>query len=275
MTDKKIIKAAVIGHPVSHSKSPLIHNYWIEKYGLNATYGTRDIAPENLQPEIKKLIEEDFAGFNVTIPHKESIFELCDVLDERAKKAAAVNTVQIKDGKLYGTNTDIFGFTHNILQKADENIFSGPCGIIGAGGAARAAIIALVEQGAPEIRITNRTKERAENLKNVAPDKIEIIDWEKRSEMLDGLSLLVNTTSLGMKGQPPLDISLNALPKTAAVCDIVYAPLYTPLLRQAEERGNTVITGIGMLLHQARPAFESWFGVLPDMDGALQNLVLA
>ncbi|MEZ5815318.1 MAG: shikimate dehydrogenase [Alphaproteobacteria bacterium] len=274
----KFVKAAVVGHPVSHSKSPLIHNYWIEKYGLNGAYEAIDTAPENLEQSIRRLVDEGFTGFNVTVPHKEAVLTLCDEADHNARAIGAVNTVVIKDGKLRGLNTDGFGFLHNIWEVAPDFEFQNKRAVIlGAGGAARAIISGLIGEEIGQIVLTNRTREKAEKIKDEmgsSSDLIVVEDWENRNQVLENADLLVNTTSLGMNGQPPLDINLNALPKTALVNDIVYAPLQTDLLKAAKENGNIAVTGIGMLIHQARPAFKAWFGVLPDVTDELRELVL-
>ncbi|MCC7305045.1 MAG: shikimate dehydrogenase [Alphaproteobacteria bacterium] len=269
-----MIRAAVIGHPVSHSKSPLIHNYWIGKYGLQGAYGALDIRPENLAQDLEKYIAEGYAGFNLTLPHKELVLPLCDEVDETARAVGAVNTIVVKGNKIKGRNTDVFGFLENIKQSAPGFDFRrGPALVLGAGGAARAAVYGLLQEGAPEIRIANRTKEKAAAM---AADfkNVKTVAWEEKEQALKDISLLVNTTSLGMKGQPPLDMDLEDLNANALVNDIVYAPLETDLLKTARARGNQVVTGIGMLLHQARPAFREWFGVLPDVDAELMRRVL-
>lgn len=266
-------RAAVIGHPIGHSKSPLIHNYWINKNSLDANFEAIDIAPENLESEIKRLASEEYAGFSVTIPHKEKILTLCDEVDATAKAIGAVNAVIIKDGKLHGTNTDAFGFIENIrATRPGFDFASGPAVVLGAGGAARAVIYALLKEGVPEIRLINRTKTKAEAL---ATGPVKVQDWEQRSSALAEANLLVNTTSMGMKGQPKLEIDLSALSRNTLVNDIVYAPLMTDLLRDAEDRGNPIVTGIGMLLHQAAPACEAWFGIKPEVDKELEKLVLS
>ncbi|MDB2682753.1 shikimate dehydrogenase [Alphaproteobacteria bacterium] len=274
-----IIKTGVIGHPISHSKSPLIHNHWIKKYGLSGEYLPIDIPCDDLKSRIEDLKNESYAGFNVTIPHKESIHELCDEIDETAAKIGAVNTVIIKDGKLLGRNTDAFGFIENIKQSApnfslkDKTAF-----VLGAGGAAKAVIYGLQQQGIKKIFICNRTRAKAENLLQHFTN-LEVIDWCSNSDdykaSLSESNLLINTTALGMNGQPELPIDLKSLNKDALVSDIVYAPLITPLLESAQARGNKIITGIGMLLHQARPAFEAWYGVMPEVDEELQQKALA
>lgn len=269
------IKTAVIGHPVSHSKSPLIHNYWIQKYGLAGSYKAIDIPPENLAVEIRRLADQGYAGFNVTIPHKESIVSLCDEVDETARTIGAVNTVVIKNGKLGGLNTDAFGFAENVKQNAPGFSFSsGPAVVLGAGGAARAVIYALLQEGAPEIILLNRTREKAGALAAGNP-KIKILDWEFRADALVGANILINATALGMRGAAPLGLDLAKLLPAALVHDIIYAPLETELVKNARARGNPAVTGIGMLLHQARPAFKAWYGVMPEITPELESMVLA
>jgi shikimate dehydrogenase len=269
------IKCGVIGHPIAHSKSPIIHNHWIQKHGLAGNYTAIDIAPDDLHNGIQRLIDENYAGFNVTVPHKQSIFALCHEVDDTARMIGAVNTVSIRDGKLHGTNTDAYGFIENIRQSIPAFDFAaGMCVVLGAGGAARAVVHGLLEAGATDIVITNRTEEKSKTICAMDDQKIMSVAWDDRSSILKKSSMLINTTSLGMTGKDPLEIDLSALPKEALVTDIVYAPLMTDLLMSAQLRGNPVVTGIGMLLHQARPAFEKWFGVLPDVDEELQHKVL-
>lgn len=272
------IKTAVIGHPIGHSKSPLIHNYWIEKYGLNGTYEAIDIAPDDLKSGIQKLIDEGYKGFNVTIPHKESMLKLCDEIDGNAELCGAVNTVCIKDGKLHGFNTDSFGFLANIKQAyPDFDFEEGAALVIGAGGASRAIVSGLVGHRIPEVLLVNRTKERAEKIVSdigLNTDLVEAMDWDERNDALQWVNLVVNTTSLGMEGQPELDLDLEKLSDSALVNDIVYNPLETDLLKAANVKGNKTVTGIGMLLHQARPAFQKWYGIMPDVDDTLEQLVL-
>ena len=275
----KSLKACVIGHPITHSKSPLIHNSWIKKHGLSGEYKAIDIAPEMLEKEVRALAMQGYNGFNVTVPHKESMLKICDHIDENAAAIGAVNTVVIKDQKLFGMNTDGFGFLNNIYQAHPSFKFAKKhVAVLGAGGAARAIIVALCAQGAAKITILNRTTSRAQELKNDLPASmqgvIEVGDWKMRDEALNGTDLLVNTTSLGMNGQAELELSLQHLPLGALVNDIVYAPLRTKLLQNAQERGHPIVTGIAMLLHQARPAFEAWTGILPDVSTALQEQVL-
>lgn len=270
------MKAAVIGRPIAHSKSPIIHNYWLEKYGLAGSYEAIDILPDNLGDNIKKLVNANYNGFNVTVPYKQKILEVCDEIGKTAEEIGAVNTIIIRDNKLFGTNTDAFGFTENIKIAQPEFDFENKTAfVLGAGGAARAVIYGLKDRGIGRIKISNRTQGRAEELKSLEPEIIQIIQWDRRSEALSDTDLLVNTTSLGMTGKPPLEIDLSALPKEALVNDIVYAPLMTDLLIQAKAHGNKIVTGIGMLLHQARPAFEAWTGILPEVTAELEEKVLS
>ena len=261
------IKTGVIGHPIAHSKSPLLHNYWIQHYGLSGTYEAIDIAPEDLQQRLPDLIHnQGYRGFNLTIPHKEIALNLCDHIDDLAKNAGAVNTVYEKQGKIFGTNTDIYGFIQN-LQPYDCTC--GSALILGAGGAARAAIYGLLQEGCPKIIVTNRTRAKAERLVDLAPDRVSVQNWEDRHKALHDISLLVNTTSLGMVGHHKLDLNLATLPQHALVNDIVYAPLMTDLLVCAQSQGNPIRTGIGMLLHQAAPAFQRWYGHQPEVNEML------
>lgn len=269
----EFIKTGLFGHPVAHSKSPLIQNYWIRKFGLSGEYTAMDVRPEQLESRIKECIKNGYTGLNLTLPHKESVMEFCDSIDDIAKAVGAVNTLVIYKGKISGFNTDVFGFTENIAECEPAFEFSsGPAVVIGAGGAAHAIVYALQQQGAPEIRIVNRTKERAQELARKFKNA-KAVSWEERSDILPGANILVNTTSLGLEGQPPLDIDLSCLDPKTLVHDIIYSPLYTPLLREAEAHGCHVVNGIGMLVHQARPAFRNWFGVMPDYDIDLMQMV--
>lgn len=269
------IKCSVIGHPISHSKSPIIHNHWIAKHNLSGDYKAVDIAPENLETDIRALINDGYTGFNVTVPHKQAIFALCDEVDDKSRTIGAVNTIAVRDGKLHGTNTDAYGFIENIRETIPDIDFGkGLCVVLGAGGAARAVVYGLLESGASDIVVTNRTAGKAKEICTINDEKIMSVDWDDRNSILKKAALLINTTSLGMAGKDALEIDLSQLPKDAVVVDIVYAPLMTPLLQAAQDRGNTIVTGIGMLLHQARPAFEQWFGVLPDVDDELLRKVL-
>jgi len=276
---KPFIKTAVIGHPIKHSKSPLIHSYWLDLYDLSGSYEAIDIKPKNLKQGVQDIVNQGYSGFNVTIPHKVSIMDLCDEIDDLAKSIGAVNTVTIKNGKLYGTNTDAYGFAQNIKETVILNNWSwsfnqGKAVVLGAGGAAKAITYALIQEGVQEIIITNRTRGKAEELTKLDRNKISVIDWDKRNQILENTNLIINTTSLGMNAKPPLDIDLSLTPPNALVTDIVYSPLYTDLLNQAKSKDLRIVTGIGMLLYQARAGFELWNGVMPDVSPELEELVL-
>jgi len=273
--DNQFIKSGVIGHPINHSKSPIIHGHWIEKYQLNGSYQGIDIAPENLERNVMNLISQGYRGFNVTIPHKQSIFSLCDSVDDMAVSIGAVNTVQIINGKLHGTNTDAFGFIENLKCHEDKFLKTKPVFILGAGGAAQAVVYALIKEGFENIIITNRTIEKSQEIAKMNPSMVSVTSWDNRSNILKDARLIVNTTSLGMVGKDALKIDLSLISNETIVCDIVYAPLMTQLLLDAQKKGCPIITGIGMLLHQARPAFEKWFGVMPDIDNDLMKKILS
>jgi len=269
-----MIKAGVIGHPIAHSKSPIIHGYWLKQLGINGQYQRYDIHPENLKADIDQLVTNKLAGFNVTLPHKQSIIPYCRTLSEEARAIGAVNTVTLSEfGELHGHNTDAFGFTQNLIEQhpnfdwADARVL-----LLGAGGAAKAVLYALSQKNVKDIRITNRTQQAAEDIGKIY--SAHIFDWDHRQDALKGRNLIINTTPLGMKGQAELDIDLSAIAQYSFVYDIVYNPLLTPLLRQAEQKGFKIITGIGMLLHQARPGFQSWFGQYPEVTQDLKNLIL-
>ena len=265
--------AGVIGWPVGHSRSPRLHGYWLEQYAIDGAYVPLAVAPDRFDEALKGLQAAGFRGVNVTVPHKEAAFRACDTIDPDAERIGAVNTIMFSDnGLVQGSNTDAFGFIENIRQ-----VIAWPGGVavvLGAGGAARAVCVALIDAGATEIRLINRTRSRAERLSMEFGEVIRVEDWENRSDAQSSASLLVNTTSLGMTGQPPLDLDLDALPTSAIVNDIVYTPLETPLLKLARKRGNIPVDGLGMLLHQARPGFEAWFGTAPQVTEALRDFVL-
>lgn len=270
------LRAGIIGWPVNHSRSPILHGYWLRKYAIAGSYERIPIAPENFAAEFRALAAQGYVGANVTIPHKQSAMTCCDELDSNAQRLKAVNTIVIKDGCFYGSNTDGFGFMENLrLGAPDWKPHAGPVVIIGAGGAARAVIAALCDAGVKEIHLFNRTRARADQLASDLGGPIMTGDWTRLSGTLSDCGLLVNCSSLGMAGQPPLEISLQALPSSAYVTDLVYTPLLTPLLIAAAARGNPTIDGLGMLLHQARPGFAAWFGIMPEVDDALRNLLLA
>lgn len=267
--------AGVIGWPVAQSRSPVLHGHWLKQYGVAGSYLPLPVQPERLTDAIRGLRALGFSGCNVTIPHKLDVLKLMETVDPVAARIGAVNTVVIQnDGTLSGFNTDAYGFLASLRDVRPEwKANAGPIVVLGAGGAARAVVVALLDDGATEIRLINRTIERAQDLAQINPSKIQVVDWPDRHTALEGAALLVNTTSQGMVGYPPLDIALDALPVGAMVCDIVYNPLETPLLAAARERGNTAVDGLGMLLHQAVPAFEAFFGVRPRVSNELRRAV--
>ena len=268
MLTGKAMLAGVTGWPVAHSRSPLLHGTWIARHGLDAAYLPLPIAPEHFASAIRGLAHAGFRGVNVTIPHKEAAFSLCDEVLLRAQRAGAVNTLMFRDGRIIGDCTDGFGF---LASLTGYNPKRGPAVLLGAGGAARAIAAALLDAGCPHLTLVNRTPARAEALARALGGPVHVSDVPS----LEGAALLVNTTSLGMAGQPPLEIDLTPLPDDAVVADIVYVPLETPLLVAARARGLTASDGLGMLLHQARPGFEAWFGLAPAVDDELRRIVAA
>ena len=272
-----MIRAGVMGWPVEHSLSPRLHGYWLAQHGVAGGYEALPVAPEALAERLAGLAAEGFRGVNLTVPHKQAALGLMTSLSPAAEAIGAVNTVVVGgDGALRGDNTDAFGFIESLREGAPEwSAASGPAVVIGAGGAARAVCHGLLEAGAPEVRIVNRTHERAEALAAMDAGRLQAHAWSARAETLADAALLVNTTTLGMAGQAALDLDLSALPPSALVTDIVYAPLETPLLAAAGRRGNPVVDGLGMLLHQARPGFAAWFGVMPEVTPGLRAHVLA
>ena len=269
-----MIKACVIGWPISHSRSPLIHGYWLKQYGIDGSYTRQPVAPDALSVFVAGLEAAGFAGCNVTIPHKEAVFGLVTRADETTERLGAVNTVYLHDGKPLGTNTDGEGFINSLRQRVPGLSLAGTqATVLGAGGASLAVVNAILERGADAVLVANRTQEKAEQLRKRFGTRVGPIAW---SDIADGIAesaLLVNTTSLGMTGQPPLDIDLSRLPRDAIVTDIVYTPLRTKLLQDAAARGNVVVEGLGMLLHQAVRGFSLWFGVTPQVTNELHDLV--
>lgn len=259
--DPQLLKAGVIGWPISHSLSPRLHGFWLDAFQINGTYEAIPVKPKDLNSFVKSLKTNGYQGVNVTIPHKETIMEFCDTLSDVAIRVGAVNTLTVSDkGLISGTNTDVYGFSENLKQsKAWKNHAKGPAVVLGAGGAARGICVALQDMGYTDIRLVNRTIARAETLADDLGGGISIYAMANVSESLKAAQLLVNTTSLGMKGALPLEIDLTNLPKSAIVNDIVYNPLETNLLKQAGLRGNPTVNGIGMLLYQAVPGFMAWF----------------
>ncbi len=273
-----IRKVCVIGWPITHSRSPLIHNFWIRKYGVqNAVYERLAVPPEDFVATLRDLASWGFIGANVTVPHKEAAFAALQFHDETAARLKAVNTVVTTPRGLEGRNTDGYGFIANLRERAPMWLPSrGPAVLIGAGGATRAIAAALESEGVPELRIVNRTRSRAEALAaDLRLRHARIFEWDDAETALDGANLLVNTTTLGMKGAGEVELSLERLPGAALVTDIVYTPLETGLLRRARERRLATVDGLGMLLHQAVPGFEAWFGIRPQVTAELRALVLA
>ena len=269
--------AGVMGWPVGHSRSPVIHNHWIAQLGLRGAYVLLPVQPEKLDDALRSLPVLGFAGCNLTIPHKVAALEIVDRVDLLAQRIGAVNTVVVEaDGTLTGLNTDGFGYIQSLLDvQPDWQADAGPVVVVGAGRAARAIIVALMERGAKEIRLTNRSVDKAKDMAAEFGRQVNAVPWEDRHEALSGAALLVNTTNQGMHGEPALDLNLRQLPSTALVSDIIYIPMETPLLAAARGRGNATVNGLGMLLHQARPAFAAWFGVLPEVSPALFEQIQA
>ncbi len=270
-------RACVIGWPVEHSRSPLIHRYWLKHYGIDGAYEKEAVGPEDLASFLGSLDARGYAGANVTLPHKEAALRLAAVADEAARAIGAANTLWLDQaGRLCAGNTDAYGFITNLEAEApDWNKGRRPVMVLGAGGAARAILHGLLGEGASSILIANRTRGRAEDLAEAFGPAVGVTDWADRDRALAGSGLLVNATSLGMTGKEPLTTDLAALPADAVVADIVYSPLETKLLAAARARGNRTVDGLGMLLHQAAPGFERWFGVRPDVTPELRAQVAA
>jgi shikimate dehydrogenase len=268
--------AGVMGWPVAHSRSPRLHGYWLQRHGIDGVYVPLPVRAEAFAQSLRCLAELGFRGVNVTVPYKETALVACDEVDDPARRLGAVNTVVMEGGRLRGFNSDGFGFLENLREGAPEwRAGEAPAVVIGAGGAARSVVAALIDAGAPEVRIVNRTGARAEALAKDAGGPVRALAWSSRRDALADAGMLVNTTSLGMLGQPPLDLDLADLPATALVTDVVYVPLETDLLARARARGNPAVDGLGMLLHQARPGFSAWFGVEPEVTPELRRFVLA
>lgn len=264
--------AGVIGDPIGHSRSPMLHGYWLRRYGLPGQYVPLHVKSDDLRPALALLPRIGFKGVNVTLPHKEAVLGLADEVTPLARRIGSANTLTFQDGRILADNTDAYGFTWNILDKLPD-WRPGCVALIGAGGASRAVIAALQDRGAREIRITNRNPERAQTL--ALYFGLHPVRWEDRAAMLEGCDALINATTLGMTRQPLLELPLDALPTTALVTDLIYTPLETPLLKCARVRGNVVVDGLGMLLYQAVPGFTRWFGREPEVDAGLRQAVLA
>ncbi|NOD65024.1 MULTISPECIES: shikimate dehydrogenase [unclassified Ruegeria] len=277
MTDYRVPLAGVIGHPIGHSRSPKLHGHWLKTYGLAGHYIPMDVAPADLETVLRTLPKAGFVGANVTVPHKEAALKIADHVSDRATVIGAANTLVFReDGSIHADNTDGYGFMENLRNGApDWNAKDGPAVVFGAGGAARAVLQALSDAGVPEILLTNRTRARADHLKEEFGQRIRVVDWVQAGNVIENAELVVNTTSLGMQGQPELRVPLDGLQPGAVVTDLVYAPLKTNLLKTAEDAGCTTVDGLGMLLHQAVPGFERWFGVRPEVDAETRAAALA
>lgn len=268
--------AGVVGAPIGHSRSPALHGHWLKRYGIAGHYVPLEVAQADLAEVVRILPRMGFVGLNVTIPHKESVLKLADIVSDRASLIGAANTlIYRKDGKLHADNTDGLGFLANLRQEAPHwHPGAGPAAVFGAGGAARAVVVALLEAGVPEIRIANRTRARSDSLRLEFGARLVVYEWVEAGNMLEDALTVVNTTALGMVGKPELRVPLDALSPRAVVNDLVYTPLRTRFLDEAAERGCTTVDGLGMLLHQAAPGFERWFGQRPEVDEAARRAVL-
>ena len=276
MSLNKIPLAGVIGSPIAQSKSPQLHKHWLKTYGLQGFYIPMDIASADLRDVLLTLPKMGFVGINVTAPHKEAVLQLADLVTDRATLIGAANTLIFrKDGKIHADNTDGYGFLENLKSGAPQWVpKSGPAVVLGAGGAARAVVASLLDAGVPEILISNRTRIRAEKLVDNFGHRLQVVDWIQAGNVLEEAVLTVNTTSLGMIGKPELRVPLDGLRKGTIATDLVYAPLQTNFLREAAAQGCTTVDGLGMLLHQAVPAFERWFGQRPVVDSATRAAAL-
>jgi shikimate dehydrogenase len=269
--------AGVMGWPIAQSRSPILHNYWIDKYKLNGRYVPLAVRPERLADAIRGLPALGFRGCNLTMPHKQYAMTMVDRLTDTAKRIGAVNCIVVDhDGKMSGTNNDGNGYVLSVQEVVPQwKPSAGPIAILGAGGAARAVLVALLERGASEIRLINRSLDKAERLAKELGPAIKPIAWDRRSDAIGDVALLINATNQGMTGNPPLELSLDRLSSSTLVSDLIYVPPETPLLSAAKARGNITINGLGMLLHQARPAFEAWFGVMPEITPDLRAAIMA
>lgn len=270
-------RACVIGNPISHSLSPKLHGYWLNRYGIIGEYTALKVTDKELEKTLRGLPAKGFVGANITLPHKTDVLKIADQVTDRATLIGAANTLIFKaDGGIFADNTDGYGFTANLRQGAPEwDSKSGPALVFGAGGAARAVIVALTDAGVPEIILTNRTRAKADALRADFGARIRVVDWVQAAKAVQEASVVVNTTSLGMKGAADFKVSLDGLRPATVVTDIVYNPLETPLLRAAREKGCVTVDGLGMLLHQGVPGFERWFGQRPEVDEATRQAVLA
>jgi len=276
MSQDRIPLAGVIGSPVAHSRSPQLHTHWLKTLGIPGYYIPMDVSEADLEAVLRTLPRMGFRGVNITVPHKEKALALADTVSDRATIIGAANTLVFRDdGQIQADNTDGYGFTENLRQNAPGwDPANGPAAVLGAGGAARAVIAALLDVGVPEILLSNRTRVRAETLQSQFGRRVTVIDWVQAGNILEEATTVVNTTTLGMMGKPPLRVPLDGLRKGAVVTDLVYAPLQTRLLIEAEKAGCVTVDGLGMLLHQAVPGFERWFGTRPEVDAATRAAAL-
>ena len=276
MNTSTIPVAAVIGHPVNHSRSPRMHNFWLAHFGLEGYYIPLDIDPKKFERSIRNLPELGLVGANITIPYKEKVLKIADKISDRAALVGAANTLTfLQNGGIYADNTDGYGFLQNIKSKyKDWSAREGISVVFGAGGASRAILAALIEDGASDIILANRTRSRADQLRSDFGAKIKVVEWMKIQNYLSEASTVINTTSLGMVGKTDLPIPLNALKKNTLVTDIVYTPIETHLLATAAKMGCRTVDGLGMLIHQAIPGFERWFGIKPGDSQALRELLI-
>ena len=276
MNTLKTPVAAVIGHPISHSKSPRMHNFWLEQFGIEGYYIPLDIDPKKFERSVRNLSELGLVGANITIPYKEKVLKIADKISDRAALVGAANTLTfLQNGEIYADNTDGYGFLQNIKSKySDWSAREGISVVFGAGGASRAILGALIEDGASDIILANRTRSRADQLRSDFGAKIKVVEWMKIQNYLSDASTIINTTSLGMLGKADLPIPLNTLKKHTLVTDIVYSPLETHLLATAAKMGCRTVDGLGMLIHQAIPGFERWFGTKPGDSQALRELLI-
>ncbi len=274
---QQFVMAGVMGWPVAHSRSPVIHNHWIRQYGLNGSYGLFPVRPERLEAALRGLSALGMAGCNITLPHKVQAMQWVDHVDPLGQRMGAINLVVVQaDGALHGFNTDGYGFIQSLRDaKPDWRADAGPIVVLGGGGAARAIVLSLIDAGASSIRLINRTRSKAQALADEFGPLIAVFDWSERHDALAGAAMLVNSTDQGMHGKTDLDLRLDALPIDALVCDAIYIPLETTLLAAARARGNLTVNGLGMLLNQARPAFKAWFGVDPEVTPALREALIA
>ncbi len=267
--------ACVIGWPVEHSRSPLLHGYWLKKYGIDGTYTKRAVAPEAVADFLRSLRANGYVGCNVTVPHKAAAFSAADEREDSAKAVSAANTLWLSDGKLVAANTDTYGYMTNLSQQAPGwDRRDAPVSILGAGGAARAIVFGFLDAGVSEIRVFNRTRARAETLAQQFGSCVKVFDWSQREAGSRDSAVLVNTTTIGMNGAGTLDLDLAGFDPECVVSDIVYVPLETELLRKAKSQGLRTVDGLGMLLHQGVPGFEKWFGVRPEVTDELRNLIV-